>query len=423
MRIAEYFERLWPLNRSLTGEGTRRSLDILAEVMPMQRLRFPSGSQVFDWIVPDEWEAHEASFVDSQGQRRADFGVNNLHLLGYSEGFQGTVSLAELKAHLYTLPEQPEAIPYVTSYYRRRWGFCLSQREADSLPDGPCEVTIKARHFPGYVEIGEAFLPGDSPDEVLFSSYVCHPSMANNELSGPLVVAFLYDALKERPRRYSYRFLLSVETIGTICYLSQRGHHLRERLVAGYQVTCAGDPGPFTYKRSRRGDSLADRAAQAVLRGRPHSVVDFDPANGSDERQWCSPGFNLPVGSLMRTMYSRYPEYHTSLDNRDFISFDALAETVDVYLEVVEALESNQRWQSTNPCCEPQLGPRGLYPTVGSHRELEAQVGALMWVLNLADGAHDLLAMAHRSGYSVASLAGAARKLEEAGLLRREEPR
>jgi aminopeptidase-like protein len=315
------------------------------------------------------------------------------------------------------LPAQPDAIPYVLSLYNESWGFCLTDRELQSLPEGDYDVVIDADLRPGHVEIGEAVLPGETDEEVLFSSYLCHPSLANNELSGPLVLALLYQHLARQPRRrLTYRFALVPETIGALCFLSIRGSHLRDRLSAGYVITCVGDRGPFTLKLSRRGGTLADRAARVVLSETgEHSVFSFDPSIGSDERQYCSPGFNLPVASVMRTMYSRFPEYHTSLDDRSFISFRALAESVDVYKRIVDALEHNVVWRNTVAFGEPQLGKRGLYPTTSTKAPLT--IASTMWLLNLADGEHDMLAIAERSGQPLSDLQDAAAKLHAAGLL------
>lgn len=419
-RLAEYFDRLWPVNRSVAGPGLRASLDILGEVMPTERHRFPTGARVFDWEVPREWDVRAAYIVDPAGERRADFADNNLHLVAHSVPVRKTMSLDELRPHLHSLPDQPDAIPYVLSLYEESWGFCLADRELRALPDGDYEVVIDADLRPGHVEIGEAVLQGETKDEVLFSSYLCHPAMANNELSGPLALCFLHEALSQLPRRrLTYRFALTAETIGTLCYLSVRGERLRDKLMAGYMVTCVGDRGPFTLKLSRRADTLADRAARIVLRDTgEHTVTPFDPANGSDERQYCSPGFDLPVASVMRTMYSRYPEYHTSLDNRDLISFSALAESIAVYRRLALALELNVHWRNTVAFGEPQLGKRGLYP--GTSTKAPLAVAPTMWVLNLADGDHDLLAMAQRSGLPLADLAEAAEKLAAAGLLERQ---
>ncbi len=424
-RLESYFERLWSINRSIAGPGIRESMDILSEIIPTERLKFDTGSKIFDWTVPNEWVAHEAYFVDPNGVKHAELKNNNLHLMGYSVPFKGTIRLDELCQHLYSLPGQPEAIPYVTSYYKENWGFCISHNEHKNLPDGEYQVYIDSEQYPGAVEIGEAVLCGLSEKEVLFSTYLCHPSMANNELSGPLAMAFLYDCIKGMSKRYyTYRFLLSAETIGTICYLSKRGQHLKDHLAAGYVMTCLGDSGAFTYKLSRRANTVADRAAQIVLRDsqQKFSVIPFNPGSllsgKSDETQYCSPGFNLPVGSLMRTMYGAYPEYHTSLDNKEFISFEALAGSVEMYYSLVKALESNNVWENTVKYCVPQLSPRGLYPSVSRNEPMGMKIDAMLWLLNLADGQHDLLETADKSGHKMEYLASIAEELSAAGLIK-----
>ena len=421
--LEQMFERLWPINRSIAGPGSRQTLDILGETMPTERLSVPTGERALDWIVPDEWHARAAYIVGPDGRRFADVADHNLHLVSHSAPFRGRMTLEELRPHLYSLPEQPDAIPYITSFYRRHWGFCLAHRELEALPGGDYEVVVDTELVPGRVEVGEAVLPGESDEEVLFHSYVCHPSMANNELSGPLAVTALYERLRRWERRtLTYRFVLSAETIGTIVYLHHRGDHLLDHLRAGFVLTCVADDGGFTYKRSRNARSLADRAAELVLRdtGAPHRVVDFDPSNGSDERQYCSPGFDLPIGSLMRTMYGEFPEYHTSLDNLDFISIDALQGTIDAYEAIARALDGNVLWRNTVARGEPQLGRRGLYKQL-STKERDASRVPLVWLLNLADGEHDLLAIAERSGQPLDALLDVAARLEQAGLLARAD--
>jgi len=417
--IADYFDRLWPLNRSLTGDGVRESLRILAELVPIEHTEVPSGASVFDWIVPPEWNVREAYVVTPRGDRILDFRENNLHLLGYSTSFEGKVTRGELEDHLYSLPAQPTAIPYVTSYYEPRWGFCLSQEQRDGLEDGDYRVVVDAEHRQGSLTIGEIYLPGETEREVLFSTYLCHPSLANNELSGPLVTAFLAREVSRMPqRRLSYRFVFVPETIGSLCLLHLRGEHLLKHLAAGYVVTCVGTDTPFTLKRSRRHASLADRAAVSVLRSARQGFIDLDffPDGGSDERQYCSPGFNLPVASVMRAMYGTYPEYHTSLDNRDLISFSALSETVDLYSDIVAVLEANGSFQNLSPFGEPQLGRRGLYPTLGT-AEATQETSATMWLLNMSDGEHDLLQVSEQSGHSVALLRTLADRCVASGLL------
>ena len=420
--IESYFDRLWPLNRSITGLGYRASLDILAELVPTDRLMFESGRRVFDWIVPKEWHVRRAFFVDPLGITHADFSTSNLHLVSYSVPVEAELTLEQLRPHLYSLPENPVAIPYVTSYYGENWGFCLTHEELQRLPEGTYRVVIDSELSDGHVEVGEAVLPGETNDEVLFSSYLCHPSLANDQLSGPLVLAFLYDRLSAMTttRRFTYRFALWPETIGSLCYLSLRGGHLKEHMVAGFQLACLGDRGAFTYKLSRRADTLADRAARIVLRDQgPHTIVPFDPTNGSDERQLCSPGFNLPFGGLMRTIYGGFPQYHTSLDNKAYISPEALAGSVEMAAAIAEALETNVRWRNTVQYGEPQLGRRGLYPNISSSPILKDDVQAAMWLLNLADDQHDLLEIAEQSNQKLRALSRAASALSAAGLLER----
>jgi aminopeptidase-like protein len=420
--VAAYFDRLWPLLRSITGEGVRRTHDILGELVPLERIEIPSGTQCFDWTAPKEWACREAYVIGPDGRRLLDVRQNTLHLVNYSIAFRGVLSRAELDEHLYSLPEMPAAIPYVTSYYAPRWGFCLPHAMRTSLPDGQYQVVVDCEHFDGSLTLSQAVLPGEEADEVLISTYTCHPSLANNELSGPLLAAFLYRRLAAiEHRRLTFRFVWLPETIGSLAYLSRYGGHFCRRLVAGYVASCVGDRGPLTYKRSRRGDSAADRAALYALRrlaGDSLRVLDFDPS-GSDERQYCSPGFDLPVGVIARSIFGTYPEYHTSLDNRDFISFDSLVESVDAYLAVLGALDANATYCRTAPYGEPQLGRYGLYPTLGGPTVRDETLAALRWLLNLADGKHDLLTMAERSRVSLAALAEAAQRCLAAGLIER----
>jgi aminopeptidase-like protein len=416
--LESYFDRLWPILRSITGEGVRQTHDILAEIVNLERTEVPSGTQVFDWTVPKEWKVNEAYVIDPHGKRILDVRDNNLHLVNYSVPFRSVVSRNELEQHLYSLPDKPTAIPYVTSYYAPRWGFCLSQREREALPEGDYQVVIDTELIDGSLTLSEAVLPGQSKEEVLISTYTCHPSLANNELSGPLVAAFLYRELARlEHHRFTYRFVFLPETIGAITYLHLRGEHLKKHLVAGYVVTCIGDAGNFTYKRSRQETSLADRAAEHSLKhaGKPYKTLDFSPL-GSDERQYCSPGFNLPVGSLMRSMYGTYPEYHTSLDNKSFISFEAMVESVGMYLRIMKTLESNRLYKNLFPHGEPQLGKRGLYETIGRNTIPELS-SAVFWLLNYADGENDLLWIADKSGYSIELLGKAVQACLEVGII------
>jgi len=419
--IENYFDRLWPITRSLTGDGNRASLDILSELVDLKVHEIPSGTTCFDWTVPPEWNVREAWIKSPTGEKIIDFKNNNLHLLGYSIPVREKMSLEELKKHLYSLPEQPDWIPYRTSYYKERWGFCLTHRQLENLQPGEYEVCIDSTlDAAGSMTLADAVIPGETTEEIFFSTYICHPSMANNELSGPLVQAFLYRAIKALGKtRYTYRFLFAPETIGPIYYLSQQGEHLKKHLKAGYVLNCIGDPGQFTYKRSRQGNSLADRAAETVLHQTDIGcrAEDFFPL-GSDERQYCSPGFDLPVGSVMRTRYFIYPEYHTSADNKDFVSFEAMEAAVARLFDIVRLIEANGYYVNQLPHCEPQLGKRGLYPNLGSDTSTRLRVAAMMWTLNLTDGKHDLIDIVRRSGQPYGEILESVKTLVEHGLLK-----
>jgi len=424
INIENYFDRLWYITRSLTGDGNRATLKILSEIIDLQITEVPSGTKCFDWTVPPEWNIKEAWIKDSNGNKIIDFTENNLHILGYSEPYHGKLSFEELKSHLYTLPLQPELIPYLTSYYKRRWGFCLTHNQFLKIDKNETyEVFIDSSlNESGFMTIGEAVIKGKSEKEILFSTYICHPSLANNELSGPLVSAFIYNSLKnEKNLKYTYRFLFLPETIGSIYSLSVKGEYWKKNLIAGFVITCIGDNGKFTYKRSRKGNSLADRVVETILTQTESEfqIVDFFPS-GSDERQYCSPGFNLPVGSLMRTMYGKYPEYHTSADNKNFISFEAMEKSVLKYLEVIKLIEKNERYINKMPFCEPQLGKRGLFPTLGSQKETNDFVMAMMWILNLSDGENDLISISEKSKITVCELIPVVDKLIENGILENE---
>ena len=417
--LEKYFDRLWPINRSILSPGFRESLNIVSEVMPTERLRFSTGSKICDWTVPQEWSVRDAYIVTPSGKRICEFWENNLHLVGYSTPFQGFLPLSDLKKHLHTLPTQPTAIPYVTSYYKDRWGFCISFEEHENLEDGDYEVVVDTRLYDGELEIGEAVLPGQTTEEIFFSTYLCHPSMANNELSGPLTMMNLYKRIAQMPsRKYTYRFVVVPETIGAIAYLSARGEMLKKNMVAGYVMTCLGDSGRFVYKQSRFNGSYGDEVATSVLNTiAGDRVTPFSPI-GSDERQYSSLGFSLPVGSLMRTPYGEYPEYHTSLDNKEFIDFEHLAESVEKYFELISVFEKNALWKNLAPYGEPQLSSRGLYQDLSTGDLLEQQVQALFWVLSLSDGDTSSLDIAKRSGLPFELINHVCRKLQAAELLK-----
>jgi aminopeptidase-like protein len=401
---------LFPFCRSLTGEGVRQTFDVIERTVPLERTAVPSGTQVYDWTLPREWNIRGARLTGPDGKVVADFADSNLYVLNYSVPVSGTFSLDELRPHLFTDPERPDVIPYRTSYHAENWGFCLPHAVYEQLPAGHYQVEIDSTLEDGELVYAERFLPGDSDEEVLLSTYVCHPSLANDNLSGVVLAATLARHLDGQPLRRSHRFLFSPATVGPLTWLSRNEQRL-PRIAAGLVVSCVGDPGPFTYKRSRREDSEIDRAA-AVL-GDEGRIEDFTPL-GTDERQFCSPGFNLPVGVLSRTPTDRFPEYHSSADDLEFVRPEALGESFECYLEVLDVLERNRTYRNLSPKGEPQLGKRGLYRSVGGGSFTE---GPLLWVLNLSDGEHDLLAIAERSGLNFTDVADAADALAEAGLL------
>jgi aminopeptidase-like protein len=415
---------LFPITRSITGPGFRSTLDMLERTCgPMERHRFPTGQRVLDWVVPREWNIREAWIKDPSGRTVVTLEDSNLHVVSYSVPVHCRLPLADLQEHLHSLAGQPDAVPYRTSYYHEAWGFCLSERRRRALPDGEYEVLIDSELTPGRVELGEVTVPGQAGSEILFTTYCCHPSMANNELSGPVVVARLARMLRDRPAppRHTYRFLFVPETIGAIAYLSRFGPRLRRRLAAGFVVTSVGSQAPFTYRDSRRGGSLADRVATHVLAHceRPYRVIDFYPPR-SDERQYCSPGFNLPVGVLMRGGFDDWPEYHTSLDDLAFVTPGALAESFDVCAQIVQAIEDNETLAVTVEHGEPQLGRRGLYPALGGGWQDEPrrrQLEDMMFLLNFCDGSADLLAAAERSRRPLRALRGVADVLRAHDLL------
>ena len=413
--------RAFPIRRSLTGDGVRETLALVAErVSGSGSTRSPTGTPVLDWTVPNEWNVREAWIAGPGGGRVVDWADHPLHLLGYSVPVHARMPLAELQKHLFSLPEQPDLIPYRTSYYREAWGFCLAHRVRELLPEGEYEVRIDATLGPGALTYGELELPGETGREVLVSCHVCHPGLANDNLSGLAVATFLAEALAPLALRHTWRFLFIPGTIGSIAWLA-RNEERAGRIVAGLVAANLGDPGGFHYKRSRRGDKLIDRAVPVALAGigEPVAVREFVPF-GYDERQYCSPGFDLPVGSLTRTPWGEYPEYHTSADDLAFIRPERLGGSLRAYLAVVAALEGNGRYLNLSPKGEPQLGRRGLYGALGGVTGAEARSRelAMLWVLSLSDGRHDLLAIAERAKLPFAAVRAAADALVAAGLLR-----
>jgi len=416
--IYDLMVNLYPICRSITGNGVRETLNMIQKHIPIKIVEVPSGTQVFDWTVPKEWNIKDAYVKNSKGEKIIDFKESNLHVLNYSIPVNKKMSLEELKKHLYTLPDYPDWIPYLTSYYKDNWGFCLTHKQYVKLEEDAYEVVIDSTLEDGKLIFGELCLKGKSDDEVLFSCYICHPSLCNDNLSGTVLLTFLSKLLLDLDLKYSYRFLFIPETIGAITWLS-----LNEDKIAnikhGLVATCVGDPGTSTYKKTRNGDAIIDKIVQKVLvdSGDTYNIVDFFPSGG-DERQFSSPGFNLPVGSLMRTMYGRFPEYHTSADNLDFVKPQCLADSLEKYLKTIFILENNATYLNLNPKCEPQLGKRGLYRMIGSQKTGGFDELAMFWVLNLSDGTNSLLDISIRSGLAFQQIKNAADVLFVNGLLK-----
>jgi aminopeptidase-like protein len=409
--LYECVSDLYPLCRSVTGEGLRETLRRLQRRVPLVLHEVPSGTPVFDWTVPNEWNIRDAYVKNARGERVIDFRRSNLHVVSYSVPVHRRMSLAALRPHLYTLPDRPDWVPYRASFYTETWGFCLSQRALDALEDGEYEVCIDSSLAPGALTYGECHLPGESSDEVLISCHVCHPSLANDNLSGIAIAAALAQALGTVRRRYAYRFLFLPGTIGPITWLSRHEAEV-SRIRHGLVLVCLGDAGRLTYKKSRRGDAAIDRAAAHVLRhAGDHGIEDFSPY-GYAERQYCSPGFDLPVGRLSRTPHGQFPEYHTSADDLAFVRPRHLADSFGACLAILDVLENDRTYLNQNPRCEPQLGKRGLYREIGDNEM------AMLWILNQSDGRHSLLDIAERSGCAFPAIQRAAALLEQHGLLK-----
>ncbi len=409
---------LYPICRSITGDGFRATLDIIRRRIPLQVHEVPSGTRVFDWTVPLEWNIRDAYVKNAEGARVIDFRKHNLHVVNYSMPVHATITLDQLKPHLHTLPDHPDWIPYRTSYYKEYWGFCLTHNELLKLRPGDYEVCVDSTLVPRSLTYAEYYLPGETKDEVLVSCHACHPSLANDNLSGIAVASELAARLTSRPHRLSYRFLFVPVTIGSITWLALNEDTVRN-VKHGLVLTCVGDSGAFTYKKSQCGSAEIDRAVAYVLKkkGNPHRVIDFHPY-GYDERQYCSPGFNLPVGCLMRSQHGTFPEYHTSADDLDFVKPQGLEESLEIVEKALQLLDCNRRYVNQNPKCEPQLGKRGIYQGLAGMPDQKRYELAMLWVLNQSDGQHSLLDVTERSGLPFDLIRRAADALEKHDLLK-----
>lgn len=413
---------LFPICRSITGNGFRQSLDIIRKHIPnLKSFEVPTGTKCFDWEVPKEWNINDAYIITPCGKKICHLKESNLHVVGYSTPINKTVTLAELQDHLYSLPEQPNAIPYITSYYKERWGFCITHEEREQLEPGEYQVVIDSELTNGSLTYGELIIPGETKEEIFLSTYLCHPSMANNELSGPAVTTFLAKWISElKSRKYTYRIVIIPETIGSITYLSKHYKEMKENVIAGFNITCIGDDRAYSYLPSRHGNTLSDKVALHVLK---HTHNDYKSYTflhrGSDERQYCAPGIDLPVCSIMRTKYGNYPEYHTSLDDLKLISAEGLLGGYEAIKKAIQCIESN-RVLSSNILCEPQLGKRGLYPTI-STKNSGSEVRYMMNFLAYTDGKLSNLEIAEKIGTPLWKLTKTIDKLLQQSLLELNE--
>ena len=417
LEIYQLIKKLYPICRSITGDGFRESMRILQNHIPLQIHEVPTGTQAFDWIVPREWNIRDAYVKDSKGEKIVDFQESNLHILNYSVPYKGTVKLAELKEHLFSIPEHEDWIPYRTSYYKENWGFCISHRLLENLKEEEYEVLIDSSIEDGHLTYGEFFLKGEIEDEFLISCHSCHPSLCNDNLSGMGVATYLAKSLSQKQLRYSYRFLFIPGTIGSITWLS-RNENKVSKIKHGLVIACVGDQGKMHYKKTRRGDAEIDQVVAYVLEhsGDEYEIMEFSPY-GYDERQYSSPGFNLAVGNLSRTPHGRFPQYHTSADNLDFVKASSLADSYSKYAEIINIIDNNRKYLNTNPKCEPQLGKRGLYSTFGGRKDASTYELAILWVLNMSDGNYSLLNIAEKSGIAFSVICDAVKVLEDHGLL------
>jgi len=414
---------LYPICRSITGDGVRKTDKIIGKHIPLKIHEVPTGTNVFDWVIPKEWNINDAYIIDPNGEKIIDFKKSNLHVMNYSVPIKAKMTLDELKPHLYTIPEKSDVIPYRISYYKENWGFCLSHNQFLNLKDGEYEVVIDSTLKEGSLTYGECFLPGETDDEILISCYTCHPSLCNDNLSGVVLSTFLAKTIaKINLRRYSYRFLFLPETIGAITWLSQNESKL-SNIKHGLVATCVGDPGRPTYKKSRNGNLIIDRAVTNVLKhsGEDYKIIDYFPP-GSDERQYGSPGINLPVGSLMKTPYGDFAEYHTSADDLDFVQPKHLADSFSKYMKTFYILENNKSFVNLQPKGEPNLGKRGLYRNVSGQQDgYEAELTVIS-ILNLSDGDNSLLDISERTGLDFGLIKRTTDRLIETKLVKEKKP-
>lgn len=416
--IHKFLKSIWSYNRSITGEGVRSTLLAIQKHCPELRIfEIPSGTAVFDWTIPKEWHVSDAYIITPSGEKICDFKKNNLHLVGYSKSIDVELDLNELQNFLYSLPDQPEAIPYITSYYYERWGFCISDEERKALKDGKYRVFIDAQKFDGVLNYGEIYIPGKRSEEVFLSTYICHPSMANNELSGIGLTTYLANYIQGMDRNYSYRIAFVPETIGAIAYLSSHLSVIKKNVIAGFNITCVGDEGLFSYLPSRQGNTLSDRAIKHALKWDCPSYKAYKwNDRGSDERQYCAPGVDLPIATLMKTKYGEYPEYHTSLDDLErVVTPSGLNESVDIYKKILNAIDRNCI-PKINVLCEPQLGKRGLYSNISTKQNVSDSVSILNFI-TWADGENDLIALADKMEVPVWEIYEILDSLDKSGLL------
>ncbi len=419
--IIRYFDRLFPLNRSLTGKDYQKSLKILREIIPIKIINFKSGSKVFDWKIPLEWNVKDAYILDKNKKKIIDFRKNNLHLMGYSEKVSKIIKLNQLKKNLHFIKEIPNAIPYVTSYYKKRWGFCLSYNQYKTLKNQKYEIKIDSELKKGKLSIGECLIKGKSKKEILITSYLCHPSMANNELSGPLTLAFLYNSLKKKKFKYSIRFLIAPETIGTIAYLSKFKDRVKKNVICGYVLSSCGLNKIPHYKKSKNGNRIGDIAMERVLSKKNYKILDYNPI-GSDETRYGTIGIDLPVGAFLRSDFDKYKEYHTSLDNKKIINFDKIVENIRILISVIDYINKSDFYISKVKDCEPFLTKHNIYPTISKFNSLNKAkkiISAIMWIITNSDGKTSNMEISKMSGIKLNFIDSTMNMLEKKKILKK----